>query len=223
MTIHVNGIELYYEQSGSGRPLVMLHGNGEEHSIFDEAVAALKDRFTCCCPDSRGHGRSTAVSVFHYEDMAADMAALLEALDLRDVVFYGFSDGGIVGLLTAARSKRIGTLIVSGTNLTPRGVKARWRLQFRLMNFFKRDPLLQLMIREPQIGPEMLKRITARTLVLAGSRDLIRERETRRIAAAIPGAELRILDGEDHGSYVVHSTKIARIIQQFVSPAKGGI
>ena len=60
-----------------------------------------------------------------------------------------------------------------------------------------------------------LRHITAKTLVLAGSGDLIREKETRRIAAAIPGAQLRILDGEDHGSYIVHSEKIADLILDF--------
>ena len=66
MTAHVNGIDLYYEMTGSGRPLVMVHGNGEDHTIFDEAVGLLKDRFACCCVDSRGHGQSTQVSELHY-------------------------------------------------------------------------------------------------------------------------------------------------------------
>ena len=52
------------------------------------------------------------------------------------------------------------------------------------------------------------------TLVLAGSKDLIRESETRLIAESIPGARLRILKGEKHGSYIVHSTKIAAIIEE---------
>ena len=54
--------------------------------------------------------------------------------------------------------------------------------------------------------------IKARTLVIAGSRDLIRESETRKIAESIPHAELMILKGEGHGSYIVHSTKIADIL-----------
>lgn len=217
MFAHVNGIDLFYEKSGEGRPLLMVHGNGEDHSIFKEAAALLGDGFACYCVDSRGHGQSTAVEVLHYEDMAEDMIALLEELDLRDVVFYGFSDGGIVGLLAAMRCDRIKTLIVSGANLTPTGVKGSLRLLIRVMYLFKKDPKLALMLREPQIDAEQLGRISARTLVLAGSRDLVLEEETRRIAAGIPGARLQILQGEGHGSYIVHKQKIGEIIRDFVS------
>ena len=45
MTVYVNGVDLYYEKSGEGRPLIMIHGYGEDHGIFDEAAAVLKDRF----------------------------------------------------------------------------------------------------------------------------------------------------------------------------------
>ena len=216
MFVHVNGTDLLVERTGEGRPLVMVHGNGEDHTIFDEAVAVLKEEFDCVCPDSRGHGGSSPVTEFHYEDMAEDMIRLMEGLDLRDAVFYGFSDGGIVGLLAASRCNRISTLIVSGANVTPRGVSAWLRFVFRVTYLVKKDPLVRLMLKEPHISDETLGKITARTLVLAGSRDMIRERETRHIAETIPGAKLRILDGEDHGSYIVHSGKIAEIIRAFV-------
>ncbi len=215
MLLHVNGVDLYYEKTGEGRPLVMVHGNGEDHSIFQEAVEVLHGRFTCYCVDSRGHGQSSPVETLHYADMADDVTGLMEALDLRDAVFYGFSDGGIVGLLAAAQTERIATLIVSGANMDPRGVKASLRLRFWWEYLRRRDPLTALMLREPHITETDLKKIRAHTLVLAGENDLIREAETRRIAAAIPGAELRILPGEDHGSYIVHQVRIGEIICGF--------
>ena len=46
MIAHVNGIDLYYERTGAGRPVVLVHGNGEDHTIFDEAVEVLRERFT---------------------------------------------------------------------------------------------------------------------------------------------------------------------------------
>ena len=215
MTEFVNGIDLFYTKTGEGRPLIMVHGNGEDHTIFDEAAEVLKDRFTCYCPDTRGHGQSTPVGELHYADMADDMIGLMEALDLNDVVFYGFSDGGIVGLLAAAKCSRITALIVSGANLNPKGVKQPLRLMFRWMYLLKKDPKIRLMIREPDIRDEELAGIRAKTLVLAGSKDLIVEKQTRHIAETVPGAELRILEGEDHGSYIVHNRRIGEIIRDF--------
>ena len=215
MIANCGEVQLYYEKSGQGRPLVLVHGNGEDHSIFNEAVALLRERFTCYALDSRGHGRSSRGVPLHYRAMAADICAFLEALDLRDVLLYGFSDGGIVGLLAAGMTERITGLAVSGANLSPRGVKSSLRLRIALENLLRPSPLLQLMLREPDIRDEELRRIRAKTLVLAGSGDLIRERETRHIAKTVPGAALRILPGEDHGSYIVHSEKIARILLAF--------
>ena len=71
------------------------------------------------------------------------------------------------------------------------------------------------MLCEPDIADAELRNIRAATLVLAGSGDLIPERETRHIADTVPGAELQILKGENHGSYIVHSTKIAGLIRDF--------
>ena len=215
MIAHVNGVELYFEKTGSGRPLLMLHGNGEDHTIFREAAAKLSQRYTCYVLDSRGHGRSTRVAPLHYRDMAADVLDFLEAYELQNVLLYGFSDGGIVALMAAARSHRVGTLVVSGANLTPKGVRADIGLMIRAMALVKKDPKLELMAREPDMDEAELRHIAARTLVLAGSKDLIREKETRRIAAAFPDAKLQILEGEDHGSYIVHSETIADLILDF--------
>ena len=118
MYIGVNGIQLYYEKTGHGRPLIMVHGNSEDHTIFKEAVEVLKEHFTCYTPDSRGHGQSSPCRELHYKDMAQDMIAFMTELDLQDVAFYGFSDGGIIGLLAAMECKRITNLVVSGANIT---------------------------------------------------------------------------------------------------------
>ena len=216
MWINVNGIKMYYEVHGIGRPLIMVHGNSEDHSIFYDSRVLLSRHFTVYTVDSRGHGHSTRVEELHYSDMAEDMIAFMDQLDLRDVVFYGFSDGGIIGLLAAARCDRITSLIVSGANLTPRGVKPWLRLMLRCMYLFRRDPKVRLMLREPDIPDSLLKSISARTLVLAGGKDLVVEKETRRIAAVIPGAKLNILPGEGHGTYIVHSERIGKLISDFL-------
>ena len=187
MFVQVNGIRLFYEKSGVGRPLIMVHGNGEDHRIFDKAVEVLSKHYTCYCLDSRCHGLSEDTPELHYTDMTEDVLAFLEELDLRDAVFYGLSDGGIIGLLAASRCDRITTLIVSGANTAPNAVKGWLRALIRLIYIFTRDKKMRLMLTEPQITDEELGRIRVRTLVLAGSGDVSPESETRHIASAIPG------------------------------------
>lgn len=219
----INGRTLYVESCGSGRPLVMLHGNGEDHTIFDKAAEILQNEYTCIMPDTRGHGQSDACDELHYADMADDVLALLEAMDLTDVCLYGFSDGGIVGLLAAMRTDRITDLIVSGANITPEGAKAWLRTLMKAMYFFKKDPKVRLMLEEPHITKEDLAQIKARTLVLAGEKDLIVEAQTLEIAAGIEGAVCRILKGEGHGTYIVHSTKIAELIRSWLKDGSARI
>ena len=215
MDAFVNGIRLFYERTGEGRPLVLLHGNGEDHTIFDEAVEVLSNRFTCYAIDSRGHGQSDEVDELHYADMASDLLAFLEELDLRDVVLCGYSDGGIVALLAPGQTDRISDLVVCGANTHPKGLKRTAYLD--ILREHRQTPSIYtaVMLREPHIPASDLRAIHAHTLVVAGSRDIIRESDTRYIAGAIPGAELLILPGEDHGSYIVHSDRISQIILDF--------
>ena len=87
MKITVNNVELFYEVAGSGTPLVMVHGNGEDHTVFDKAAELLSQHFTCYLLDSRGHGSSQKVSEFHYDDMAEDVYQFIQALHLEHVIY----------------------------------------------------------------------------------------------------------------------------------------
>ena len=173
MIAEVNGIRLYYEKRGEGRPLLLVHGNGEDHTIFDEAVRELSREYCCYAIDSRCHGQSEDTRELHYRDMATDMIAFIKTFKLRDVIFYGFSDGGIVGLMAASRCAEITTLIVSGANTSPKAVKWWLRLLIAAGKLDTKDKKLRLMLYEPDIADEELRNIRAATLVLAGSGDLI--------------------------------------------------
>ena len=70
MELHVNGVKLYYRVSGHGPAVILVHGNGEDHSIFDETAALLSCDYTVYALDSRGHGKSSAVETLGYQNMA---------------------------------------------------------------------------------------------------------------------------------------------------------
>ena len=212
MKISVNGVELYYEVVGSGDPLIMVHGNSEDHTIFTEAADVLKDHYTCYLVDTRSHGRSSRVKRLHYRDMARDYMEFIKALELKNVTFFGFSDGGILGLLVGMEEDLIDTLIVSGANTYPGAVSDKMARIMKIIYFVTRSDKFRLMLNEPDIRGEELQKIRARTFVLAGSEDAVKRENTDFIAANIPNSTQMILEGETHTSHIVHSTKIADII-----------
>jgi pimeloyl-ACP methyl ester carboxylesterase len=78
------------------------------------------------------------------------------------------------------------------------------------------------MQKEPDITADMLKKIQAETLVLAGAHDLVEESDTRFIASCIPHASLRILQSESHGSYIVHDRRIGDLLLAYLNHARKG-
>ncbi|WP_294453667.1 alpha/beta fold hydrolase [uncultured Allofournierella sp.] len=213
----VNGLKLFYHKEGSGRPVILLHGNGEDHTIFDVAIRDLARSYTVYALDSRSHGKSDPVPTLTYREMAEDVAAFIRQQGLEKPALVGFSDGGVVALLVALRWPDLpGRLVVAGANMTPAGIKQPWRTLMRVQNRISPDPKLDLMLTQPHLAGWQLTGITAPTLVLAGEKDLIDETQTRRIARSIPGAKLLILPGETHGSYVVHSDKLYPAMANFL-------
>jgi pimeloyl-ACP methyl ester carboxylesterase len=101
-TITVNGIRLAYERRGTGAPLVLLHGYPLDHHLWDEVAPLLVDTFDLIIPDLRGFGESSTVDSFYtMEDIASDIAALLDHLEIQKAAIVGHSMGGYVALAFA--------------------------------------------------------------------------------------------------------------------------
>ena len=217
-SVDVNGVTLHYETAGEGRPVVLVHGNGEDHHLFDIEIGQLvKAGYRVYAPDSRGHGANEPLQEYHYADMAEDMYRFIRAMKLDKPAFYGFSDGGIIGLLLITRHPEcLGALAISGTNLSPEGLIPSFVEEYTAINREKGDPLITLMLTEPHIDPEELKKITVPVLVTAGENDLILRSETERIAELIPDSTLIILEGENHGSYIADSETMGRLLIGFL-------
>ncbi|MBO4342664.1 MAG: alpha/beta hydrolase [Clostridia bacterium] len=213
MYITVNGVRIYYEKTGCGSPLVMVHCNSMDHKIFSSAVKVLSKHFTVYCPDSRDHGKSQKVKTLHYEDMALDMYEFIKELELEKPVFYGFSDGGIIGLILAYRYPGLlSSLIVSGASLNPDSTKDLPMKFFKFWSHIDRSDKMRIMMREPDITDEMLRGISVPTFVTAGEKDVIKLSHTQHIAETIPGAQLKIFPKAGHTGYIMRSTKIADYI-----------
>ena len=100
--VNVNGIQLAYERRGRGTPLVLIHGFPLDHHLWDEVVSLLEDTFDVILPDLRGFGNSTTVdSAYSMDDLASDIAGLLDQLGLQKTAIVGHSMGGYVALAFA--------------------------------------------------------------------------------------------------------------------------
>lgn len=110
----VNGVELFYEVSGTGEPLVFVHGSWGDHHNWDPVVPQLSESFKVVTYDRRGHSRSErpAGQGSIYED-ADDLAALVEALELSPANVVGNSFGSIVTLNASTRRPDVFATLVA--------------------------------------------------------------------------------------------------------------
>lgn len=203
-------ISLNYLEKGQGKPLILLHGNGEDSSYFVYQVAYFSRFYRVIAIDTRGHGQSPrGTAPFSIQQFAEDLRGFLDQHEIPKAHILGFSDGGNIALTFALRyPERVDRLILNGANLFPAGVKPTVQLPIVLgyhaaSLFATRSPkakenaaLLGLMVKEPNIRPEELNGLTVPTLVIAGTKDMIRESHTRLIARSLPNARLVLLPGD---------------------------
>ena len=213
----VNNVNLYYETYGEGQSIILLHGNSETHEIFDKLIDKLKTQYKVYAIDSRCHGKSEDLMEISYNTMRDDIIDFIKKLNIEKPILYGFSDGGIVGILVAIKEPDLlSKLIVSGANVTLDGIKKKDYLFTKLVYFFTRNKLFKMMLKEPNVKKEELNAINIPTIILAGEKDCIKEEHTKFIADNIPNSTLEIVKNETHGSYIVHSEKLYEIIKKYI-------
>ena len=225
-------IQLHYTETGTGEPLVLLHGNGEDGSYFVHQIAFFSQRYRVIAVDTRGHGKSPRGSApFTIRQFTEDLYAFLEERGLERVDLLGFSDGANIALVFALRHpERVKRLILNGANLDPAGVRPAFQipieLGYRVASLFAKKSadaqrnaeMLGLMVNDPMIPAEELSKVTAPTLVIAGTKDLIKVKHTRAIARALPDARLVLLPG-DHFIANKNPEEFNRAVADFLSAA----
>lgn len=202
-------INHFYIEQGTGFPLILLHGNGEDCAYFTRQIDSFSENFHVIALDTRGHGQTPrGEAPFTIRQFAEDLLAFMDQHNIEKAHLLGFSDGGNIAMVFAlAHPERVDKLILNGANLDASGVKRKIQIPieigYRIAKFFARKSpkakknaeMLGLMVNDPNVNPEELSRIQNKTLVIAGDNDMIKDRHTRLIAQSIPGAELCILQG----------------------------
>ena len=217
MLVNVNGVNIHYEMYGEGKPIILLHGNGECYKIFDKLIEKLKDNYKVYAIDSRCHGESDNPKEISYDLMCDDTIEFIKALKIEKPIFYGFSDGGIIGILIAMKEPDLlSNLIISGANLNPKACSKFDYLLGKIIYCITGSKLFRMMLKEPNINPEELSKITIPVHVLAGEKDIVLKEHTELIANSIPNSTIEIISGENHGSYIVHSDKLYGILKKYL-------
>ena len=203
-------IKHYYIESGQGEPIIFLHGNGENCDYFRGQIEVFARQFHVFAIDTRGHGKTPRGDrPFTIRQFAEDLLGFMDDHQIEKAHLLGFSDGGNIAMIFAMQHPdRVDRLILNGANLNPGGVKRATQIPieigYRIARRFsgKSDSarlhaeMLGLMVNDPNVRPEELKAIRAKTLVIAGTKDMIRKSHTRLIAASVPDSRLVFIKGD---------------------------
>src|SRR5438067_2833423 len=165
----VNGINLYYEIHGSGRPLILLHGGLGSGEMFGPVLATLAERHQVVAPDLQAHGRTADIDrPIDIRLMADDIAALIDhlGLDKPDVVGYSLG-GGVAMQLAIKYPAKIRRLVAVSANIRRDAIPPEMLAQQRQVSaaaaeFMKDTPMYQTYQRvapRPQDFPRLLEKI----------------------------------------------------------------
>jgi pimeloyl-ACP methyl ester carboxylesterase len=167
----VNGINLYVETHGSGRPMILLHGGLGSGEMFGPILPALAQHHQVVTVDLQGHGRTADIDrPLDIRLMADDVAALIQHLELDRPDVVGYSLGGGVALQTAVRHpEAVGRLVAASANIRrnaiyPEMLAQQGQVSGAAAEFMKETPMYELYQRvapRPEDFPRLLDKIGA--------------------------------------------------------------
>lgn len=222
----VNGLKMYYEIHGSGKPLVLLHGGGSTiTTTFGTILPELAKTHQVIAVELQAHGHTHDIDrPFSFEQDADDVAALLEQLHIEKADIMGFSNGGTTALQIAIRHpKRVNKLVLASAMYKRDGVIPGFFEGMKLASLdnmpqplkdaylainpdprglqamFNRDA--DRMITFKDISDADIHAIQAPALVINGYTDVILPEHALALSRALPHGQLAILPG-GHGDYI---------------------
>ena len=165
----VNGINLYFETLGTGRPLILLHGGLGSGEMFGPILPALAEQHQVIAVDLQGHGRTADIDrPIDIRLMADDIAALIDHLGLDKPDVVGYSLGGGVAFFTAVKyPEKVGRLVMTSANIRRDAIPAEMLAQQAQVNaaaaeFMKDTPMYKLyqeVAPRPEDFPRLLDKI----------------------------------------------------------------
>jgi len=222
----VNGLKMYYEINGQGKPLVLIHGGGSTiETSFGRIIPLLANHRQIIAVELEAHGHTNDRNKdLTFEQDADDIATLLNNLKIPNADFLGFSNGGHTTIETALRHKKLVNKIILASafykrsavvpqfwegfdeatlDMMPQVLKDGYlkanKSETGLLNMFNKD--VQKMKVFKGWTDEQMKSITAPTLVINGNNDVGSVEHAVEMYRIIPNCELAIFPG-GHGNYL---------------------
>ena len=239
----LNGIRTYYEVHGDegSEPLVLLHGGIATAESWAGQSGPLSERYRVFVPERRGHGHTQDIEgPISYDLMAADTAAFLREVVGGPAHLVGWSDGGIVALVTALRDPDlVRSMVVIGTNFHHDGATftpeeagmdpdspglGTFRDQYAAASpdgpehwpvvFAK---IMRMWAEEPTLTVEDLAGIQVPTLVMVGDDDGIKLPHTVELYEALPHGQLAVVPGASHALPMEKPDEVNQLILEFLT------
>jgi len=222
----LNGVQIYFEIHGTGKPVLLLHGFSGSSQDWVASLSELARKFELIVPDLRGHGRSGILTkVFRHADAAMDIFALLDHLGIGACKGIGVSGGGntLLHMATKQPERLAAMVLVSATPYFPEQARTIMRTYADALPEKQWDVLRQrhaggdvqikaLMAStkafaetydDMNFTPPLLSTIQARTLLVQGDRDPLYPVELSvEMAKAIPKSRLWIIPNGGHGPII---------------------
>jgi pimeloyl-ACP methyl ester carboxylesterase len=236
--VQLGGVRTWYDERGSGDPLVLLHGGLSDTRFFRENIGRLAERFRVFATDQRGHGRTADVEgSITFDLMVQDTIAFLETVVGRPAHLLGHSNGAFVALLLALRRPdlvrrlvlvsggfhRAGFVhtgdqfdvdaVVAAVGPSYGEVSPDGEEHFRVVA----EKTAELERREPALPESELLKVKARTLVMFGDDDLTTMEHVNATYEGIPDSELAIVPGTSHFLLQEKPALCNEIIVQFLT------
>jgi pimeloyl-ACP methyl ester carboxylesterase len=223
MEILVNGMHMYFEVTGDGEPLLLLHGFTGIGSDWNIVFPKMPDKFRCILPDLRGHGRSTnPLSEYSFRQSALDVYTLLDSMGFDKFKAIGVSGGGqtLLHMATQQPGRVEAMVLVSSAPYFPEQARAimrqmtpeshseaEWGMMRRrhvhgddqTRALWKQAHGLHRSFTDVNFTPPYLSTITARTLIVHGDRDpLYPIHIPCELYQSIPASQLWIVHNAGH-------------------------
>lgn len=224
---NTDGINLYYEIYGEGKPLVLIHGGGSSGFFdFEETIKRLSDDFQLILIDLQNHGRSEHRDVPEtFDQDAKDIISVLDQLNIEKAMFFGFSNGPTTALSIAHQfPERTEKIIFASGNTSRSGLidgffdnmlasTVKDMPEYLKSNFLKLNPDLekfhnmfekdsQRMVHFKDFEDGILEKINIPVFIIAGDRDVVKAEHFVEINQKIPNSRLMILPAT-HGNYIM--------------------